>query len=238
MTALRTVYLPVVPGTLNQTLSWAEHKAPDSILDYTLDITSWLGRDSVVTASASVQPNGSGDITITEQPSTKPYLTVWLSDGNAGTNYSITFTVNTAAGKTLVETIYLFCQYLSPLPVTTPSVQSFVPAVKNPLTIVDNAVSAAAYALLPVITNVYTASGAIAVTDNVAVVNSTTDVIMTLGSGTVNGHEITIKRWNTGVVRLNAVIDGAQTTIVMQSFTTKETVTLYWSDTFTSWILK
>ena len=137
--ALRTVAMPTLPGRAAATLAWLDQKAPGSTLDYSLDITAWLGADTVVSASAGVAP--SSGLTITTQPTAGSVLTVWLTGGTAGTNYAVTFTVSTAAGRTLVETIWLYCQNLSPAPAVAPTVQAVIPATNLPLGIVGNAVT-------------------------------------------------------------------------------------------------
>ena len=91
---------------------------------------------------------------------------------------------------------------------------------------------------LPSITTSYTASGAIAVTDNVALVNSASAVSMTLGNGTTDGHPIVIKRYGAGTVTVTANIDGASgSQVKMTSSTTKESVTLTWSNALATWLM-
>ena len=90
----------------------------------------------------------------------------------------------------------------------------------------------------PSITNTYTAAGAIAVTDNLALVNAAAAVSMTLGSGTVDGHPIVIKRFGAGSVTVTATIDGvAGSRVVMNSTTIKESVSLAWSSALATWLL-
>ncbi|MCX7382486.1 MAG: right-handed parallel beta-helix repeat-containing protein [Alphaproteobacteria bacterium] len=96
----------------------------------------------------------------------------------------------------------------------------------------------AGVAPLPAITASYTASGAIAVTDNVALVNSIAAVSMTLGSGTTDGHPIVIKRYGVGTVTVTANIDGAAGSQVrMNASATKESVTLTWSNALATWLM-
>ncbi len=90
----------------------------------------------------------------------------------------------------------------------------------------------------PSVTNTYTAAGAIAASDNLALVNAAAAVSMTLGSGAVDGHPIVVKRYGAGAVTLIASIDGvAGSRVVMGSTTVKESVSLAWSSTLATWLL-
>lgn len=122
MTAPRTVTMPTIPARATQTMCWLDGKTPGSRLDYNFDLTAWLGRDCVRMASVTVAPSGSGDIIIVQQPEPEPVLAVWLSGGNAGTEYAVTFAVTTDAGRILVQTIWLVCQNLSPALPLAPTV--------------------------------------------------------------------------------------------------------------------
>ena len=138
MTAvLRTVYMPTLQGTLTQTLKWVDQKDPDSTLDYTLDLTQWLGSDTILSAAAVVAPNYTGDIVITSISNTKTKVTVWLTGGNVGTNYAVTFNVITNGNRTLNETIWLFVQNLSPAPAVPVNIQGIIPTIDN-VTIISN----------------------------------------------------------------------------------------------------
>ena len=114
MLAPRTVAMPTIPARAMQTLRWLDGKAPGSRLDYSFDLTDWLGTDTVSAATVAVAPDGTGDLTVATPPVAGPVLVVWLTGGNAGTDYAVTFTVTTAAGRILVETIWLVCETLSP----------------------------------------------------------------------------------------------------------------------------
>jgi hypothetical protein len=88
------------------------------------------------------------------------------------------------------------------------------------------------------VTSTYTASGAIAPTDNVALVNAADAVSMTLGAGGADGHPIVVKRFGAGAVTLTATIDGvAGAQVLMNSATLKESVSLAWSQALNSWLL-
>jgi hypothetical protein len=122
---------------------------------------------------------------------------------------------------------------VGPLVLSGPASGTAVPSFRQ-LTFAD--VSGAAPA--PSITQTYTTSGAIAVTDNLSLVNASSAVSMTLGSCSVDGHPIVIKRYGAGAVTLTASIDGvAGSRVVMSSSTVKESVSLAWSNALATWLL-
>ncbi len=89
-----------------------------------------------------------------------------------------------------------------------------------------------------VVSNTYTASGTIAITDNLALVNGTATVAMTLAAGGTDGHALTVKRFGAGAMTLTATIDGtAGTQVLMNSVSLKEAVTLAWNAGNATWLL-
>lgn len=89
------------------------------------------------------------------------------------------------------------------------------------------------------VSTVYTASGAIALTDTFAAINSTTATSMTLANGTTDGANLTIKRIGSGTVKLAATIDGAaQFALFTSAGTLRESVNLSWSASLATWLLK
>jgi hypothetical protein len=91
---------------------------------------------------------------------------------------------------------------------------------------------------LTAVSNTYTASGSIAITDNLALVNATAAVAMTLAAGGSDGHAVIVKRFGGGTVTLTATIDGAAgTAILMDSASIKETVVLAWNAGNATWLL-
>jgi hypothetical protein len=135
MSDLYTVYMPVQAEQVNRPLTWRGQKAPGDVRQYCLDVTSWLyPGDSIATVSASVAPNGSGDIAASSPIAVSPGRAgVTLAHGNAGTVYAVTFTIVTTEEEELVRTVWLFCQNLSPEPPVAPTVQAVLPAVVEPL---------------------------------------------------------------------------------------------------------
>jgi len=88
------------------------------------------------------------------------------------------------------------------------------------------------------VTETYTAGGAISPTNVVALINSTTAVSMTLAAGSVDGHELIVKRFGSGVVTLTANIDGlTAASILMNSASLKEAVSLTWSQSLGTWLM-
>jgi hypothetical protein len=88
------------------------------------------------------------------------------------------------------------------------------------------------------VSNTYTVSGAIAPTDTIALVNATAAVSMTLASGSSDGKELIVKRFGAGSVTLTASIDGVgSASIVMNSASLKEAVSLAWSQALGTWLM-
>lgn len=87
------------------------------------------------------------------------------------------------------------------------------------------------------VTTTYTASGAIATADRLAIVNSASQCDMTLGSGSTNGQLISIKRYGSGTVTVTLNLDGsAGAVITADSSTIKEVVHLAWNSTNSTWL--
>lgn len=88
------------------------------------------------------------------------------------------------------------------------------------------------------ISSTYTASGAISTSDRIALINSASAAAMTLGSGTTNGQVMVIKRYGAGSVTITANLDGvSNSSIVADSATIKESVTLAWSASLSTWLV-
>lgn len=71
-------------------------KDVDTVCDYTVDWSYWLGADTIVTSDWKV-PIG---IVCLAQEKTTTHATVWLKGGTAGREYLLTNRVTTAAGRT------------------------------------------------------------------------------------------------------------------------------------------
>jgi hypothetical protein len=86
-------------------------------------------------------------------------------------------------------------------------------------------------------TTAYTASGAISPSDRVAIINAAGAVTMTLASGSSNGQSLLIKRFGGGAVTITANLDGASSSIVADSTTIRESVSLAWSSSLSTWLI-
>lgn len=76
-------------------------KDPQAVLDYQVNWAasgdSWLGADTIVGTPVWTIDAG---LTKDSQSNTTTTATVWLSGGTAGTSYTVTCRVSTAAGRT------------------------------------------------------------------------------------------------------------------------------------------
>ena len=70
-------------------------KDPQSTLDYVVDWSSWLGADTIASVAWTVETG----ITQASTTNTTTTATIWLSGGEAGTEYTVTCRVTTAAGR-------------------------------------------------------------------------------------------------------------------------------------------
>lgn len=89
----------------------------------------------------------------------------------------------------------------------------------------------------PATTTVYTASGAISLSDQTAIINSANPVTMTLAAGSTSSQTLVIKRLGAGSVTITANLDGANSSIVASSSTTKESIMLAWYPTLSTWLV-
>lgn len=81
-------------------------KAPDEVLDYSLDWTLWLSGDTLSTSTWTV-PLG---LTAVTSSFTTKITTQWISGGTLGTSLSVINEVTTAGGRTGERTILLQIQ--------------------------------------------------------------------------------------------------------------------------------
>lgn len=70
-------------------------KDPDAYLDYVWDWSEWLGEDVI----AGHDVTATDGITVESSTATTTAVTVWLSGGTVGQTYSVTVTIDTAAGR-------------------------------------------------------------------------------------------------------------------------------------------
>jgi len=81
----------------------APDKDPAGVLDYSIDWTLWLGSDTI-TNSTWTLPTG---ITNSGESFTTLITTIWLSGGTAGTIYTITNKITTAAGRITEQSFHI-----------------------------------------------------------------------------------------------------------------------------------
>lgn len=106
---------PVAPPPLN----WPT-KDPGDVLDYILDIgPAVVGNDAdgVATLSVAVSPSNPGDLNVQSTTADGCRVILWLSEGQAGTVYTITFNITTINGRSLQRSVLLPVLMLSVPPV-------------------------------------------------------------------------------------------------------------------------
>jgi hypothetical protein len=81
-------------------------KDPQAELDYTIDWSSWLGSDTITTSSWTV-PTG---LKKESESNTTKIATIWLSEGTADKEYTVTNKIVTAAGRTDERSIIIQVQ--------------------------------------------------------------------------------------------------------------------------------
>jgi hypothetical protein len=112
-TSARTVAfdeLATPRGTLSRLpLAWPV-KDPGDVLDYTLDIGPSLAGDPgdrIATLDVSITPFSAGDLRMLSAAADGTRACVWLSGGQPGILYHVTFLVGTAAGRSIQRTVQL-----------------------------------------------------------------------------------------------------------------------------------
>ena len=114
--AARTVvldaFIPTPRGTaalVAPPLSWPV-KDPSDVLDYQFDIApALIGNDGDVISSLdiSISPANTGDLTLNSSTADGTRAVLWLSSGQAGTTYLVSFTIGTEAGRTIARSVLL-----------------------------------------------------------------------------------------------------------------------------------
>lgn len=79
-------------------------KDPDEVLDYTVDLSTELGADTITGTPTWTVPIG---ITKASQSNTTTTITAFFSGGTAGTDYLIGWTVTTTGGRTINESFII-----------------------------------------------------------------------------------------------------------------------------------
>lgn len=115
-------FVPVPRGSTavaHPPLNWPA-KDPGDVLDYILDIGPALvgnDADSIATLDVTVSPSEPGDLTTESMTTDGSQIILWLSSGQAGTVYNITFNITTGNGRALLRTILLPVLLLSVPPI-------------------------------------------------------------------------------------------------------------------------
>jgi hypothetical protein len=105
-------FVPVPRGTnaiAPAPLNWPT-KDPGDILDYILDIgPAIVGNDGdgIATLSVNLSPSNPGDLVLQSTTADGSRIVLWLSEGQAGTIYTITFSITTINGRSLHRSVLL-----------------------------------------------------------------------------------------------------------------------------------
>ena len=79
-------------------------KDPSAVLDYAFDWTKWLATGETITDHTITADTG---IVVDSSTENAGIVTVWLSGGEAGTNYRVACKIVTSAGRTDERTIWI-----------------------------------------------------------------------------------------------------------------------------------
>lgn len=105
-------FVPVprgAPATAPAPLSWPV-KDPADVLDYQFDVSpAILGNegDGIATLDVTIAPAGTGALKLNGATADGAVAVVWLAGGQVGVTYTLTLTVGTANGRTIVRDILL-----------------------------------------------------------------------------------------------------------------------------------
>jgi hypothetical protein len=90
-------------------LNWPA-KDPGDILDYIMDIAPAIvgnDGDGIATLDVSIAPSNPGDLVMQSSTADGSRVILWLSGGQAGIVYTLTFNVSTINGRSLQRSILL-----------------------------------------------------------------------------------------------------------------------------------
>lgn len=111
-------FVPVPRGssvTLPPPLNWPA-KDPGDVLDYQFDIGPAIQgneADGIAGLEISVAPDDPGDLEITGVSADGARAVLWVSGGQPGTVYTVTFLVTTLSGRTISRSVLLPVMSLS-----------------------------------------------------------------------------------------------------------------------------
>lgn len=81
-------------------------KDPAAVLDYKLDLSSWLSGSEVISTHTVTADTGL-TVDSSSQTDTNTSITAWLSGGTAGTDYNVVFQWTTDASRTDERTVVI-----------------------------------------------------------------------------------------------------------------------------------
>lgn len=90
---------------------YAPDKDPNSVLDYSIDWSDWLGSDTIHSSTWTL-PAGIIKDPVGQDSFTNTVTTIWLSGGTAGTTYTILNRIVTHGGRTADQTFKITCKEL------------------------------------------------------------------------------------------------------------------------------
>ena len=130
---------PQIPPPL--ALAWPA-KDPGDTLDYVFDIAPAItanSGDGIATLDIAISPNNPGDVTLVSSSADGARAVLWLTSGQAFTNYTITINITTMGGRALARSIALPVIALASVPapagaLTTPAGQALTDPTGTPLT--------------------------------------------------------------------------------------------------------
>ena len=105
-------FIPVPRGTTAAApppLNWPT-KDPSDVLDYILDIgPAIVGNDGdrIATLDVSLAPSNPGDLVMRSSTTDGCRVILWLSGGQAGMVYTLTFAISTINGRSLQRSVLL-----------------------------------------------------------------------------------------------------------------------------------
>ena len=115
-------FVPVPRGTTAVAplpLNWPT-KDPGDVLDYILDIgPAIVGNDGdgIATLAVTASPSNPGDLVVQNTTADGSRIVLWLAEGQAGTIYTITFSITTINGRSLQRSVLLPVLSLSTPPI-------------------------------------------------------------------------------------------------------------------------
>ena len=119
--ALRTVTLPLDGAPQSSSFMHWPQKAPTDVLDYSLDITAWLGDNGQTVKSWNATPSpASIFVTSKIQGPTGTVFTAVLSGGTDSTWYNVTFSFTFSDGTSIARPVWIFCEAAGALSTSWP----------------------------------------------------------------------------------------------------------------------